>query len=92
MPERSCIGCRMVHEKDTLVRLSVDGEGNLTVDRKKTMEGRGAYLCPRRSCYDEAAGRGRGGLHGAFRRPVVLGDGEKLWRDIASLPFMVGEK
>ncbi|NOS35604.1 MAG: DUF448 domain-containing protein [Deltaproteobacteria bacterium] len=47
MPERTCIGCRKVFDKERLVRLTVDGHAGLVVDKRKTM-GAGEYTYARR--------------------------------------------
>lgn len=44
-PERTCIGCGVKREKGALVRLVVDPEGRIAVDRAGTAAGRGAWLC-----------------------------------------------
>jgi predicted RNA-binding protein YlxR (DUF448 family) len=50
--------CRSVHNKRELVRLVRTPEGLLVVDRTGKQNGRGAYLCRQRSCW-EAALKGR---------------------------------
>ncbi|MFQ5586449.1 MAG: YlxR family protein [Thermodesulfobacteriota bacterium] len=82
MPERTCIGCRKVLRKERLVRLVVDGHGCLAVGRRGAMDGRGGYLCPRRSCLDAALRKGRGFLARVFKRNVEIMDGERLWKDV----------
>jgi predicted RNA-binding protein YlxR (DUF448 family) len=64
MPERTCIGCRVCCAQDDLLRLqlSVSSEGERarhfepSVGRR-ARTGRGAYVCPRRSCFDQAIKR-----------------------------------
>jgi predicted RNA-binding protein YlxR (DUF448 family) len=50
--------CRTVQSKRDLVRLVRTPEGQLVVDKTGKQNGRGAYLCHQRSCW-EAALRGR---------------------------------
>ena len=50
--------CRTVHDKRDLVRLVRTPEGQLVVDKTGKQNGRGAYLCRQRSCW-EAALKGR---------------------------------
>lgn len=50
MPRRTCIGCRTVHEKRSLIRIVRTSEG-VKVDPKGKMAGRGAYLHNKRSCW-----------------------------------------
>ena len=57
IPQRTCIGCRQVKPKRELVRLVCTPEGELVVDETGKRNGRGAYLCPDKACW-EAALRG----------------------------------
>lgn len=54
MPERTCVACRAKREKGDLLRIARRPEGTLAIGGAP---GRGAYVCRRRSCADEAAGR-----------------------------------
>jgi len=58
VPQRTCVVCRTVHDKRELVRLVRTPEGLLVVDKTGKQNGRGAYLCRQRSCW-EAALKGR---------------------------------
>jgi len=58
-PERSCVGCRRKTRKEELVRLVAPREGVLVVDVDQKLGGRGAYLCPGRTCMKEALKKGR---------------------------------
>ncbi len=70
MAERQCIACRRRAPKGQLLRLVRAPEGEVVFDLAQGLPGRGAYLCPARTCLDRglrpaAAGR-------AFRAPVRL--------------------
>ena len=56
-PHRSCISCRAVRSRAELVRVHAVPGGALAVDLGGG-NGRGAYVCPRRSCLELAATRG----------------------------------
>lgn len=58
MPIRTCIGCRAEREKEELIRL-VRYEDRVIVDLGAKLPGRGAYVCPRRSCIKQAMKKGR---------------------------------
>jgi predicted RNA-binding protein YlxR (DUF448 family) len=58
VPQRTCVACRAVRDKRELVRLVRTPEGQLVVDKTGKQNGRGAYLCRQRSCW-EAALNGR---------------------------------
>jgi predicted RNA-binding protein YlxR (DUF448 family) len=51
VPERSCIACREKKAKKELIRL-VRKEDAVRIDLKGKDTGRGAYLCPRRECWE----------------------------------------
>lgn len=56
-PRRSCVACRTVRPKAELVRVHLSPGGRLGVDLGGG-SGRGAYVCPRRSCLEQALKRG----------------------------------
>ncbi len=71
MPARTCLGCRKVDEQIRLVRLAVDAAGRVTIDRKRRLAGRGAYVHAQRSCVTRVVGEaGRERLEKSFRRKV----------------------
>lgn len=78
MPERSCLGCGAKKEKALLVRLAVR-DGAVVADPEETIPGRGAYICPERSCAAKAAGR-KGAFSRAFRKNVPAPDPDELCR------------
>ena len=56
-PRRSCVACRTVRPKSKLVRVHLAPGGGLGVDLGGG-SGRGAYVCPRRPCLEQALKRG----------------------------------
>ena len=50
IPRRTCVGCREVLPKRTLVRI-VNGPDGVTVDPTGKAHGRGAYLHDKRKCW-----------------------------------------
>jgi uncharacterized protein len=70
VPERTCIGCRQVRPKAQLVRLVCSPSGDLLLDVHGKLPSRGAYLCPRRQCAEQAVKSAR--LREAFQREVRL--------------------
>jgi predicted RNA-binding protein YlxR (DUF448 family) len=77
MPRRTCIGCGLVREKGELLRfVSIDGLINL--DHKGMFKGRGAYLCPDKSCI-AAAYKKKNSFSRALRVSVNIPDKEELW-------------
>jgi predicted RNA-binding protein YlxR (DUF448 family) len=54
VPQRTCVACRTVREKRELVRLVRTKEGKVEIDTTGKKEGRGAYICPDRACWEKA--------------------------------------
>lgn len=54
VPQRTCIACRRKDAKRDYVRLVRTPEGTVEVDPTGKRNGRGAYLCPVRSCWYKA--------------------------------------
>lgn len=55
-PERTCIGCRGVFNKEDVVRI-VSGPSGPIIDYREKLPGRAAYVCPRRECIEKALSR-----------------------------------
>jgi predicted RNA-binding protein YlxR (DUF448 family) len=66
--QRTCVGCRTVHEKQDLIRLAVDATGDILVDSPHA-RGRGAYLCLSLLCLTQALQRKA--LSRALRRELA---------------------
>ena len=58
-PQRTCIACRQVKEKKDLVRLLTTEDGTAEIDVLGRKPGRGAYLCPRKTCWEVALRKNR---------------------------------
>lgn len=59
VPRRVCVGCRSVESKRELIRLVRTLDGTVVVDERGKLNGRGAYLCSSRACWDAALKTGR---------------------------------
>jgi predicted RNA-binding protein YlxR (DUF448 family) len=46
------VACHRIKDKRELVRLVHTPEGNIEIDSRGKKEGRGAYLCPTRECWE----------------------------------------
>lgn len=53
-PQRSCLGCREIRQKDELLRFVLSPDKALVPDLAGKLPGRGAYTCFRKSCLDVA--------------------------------------
>lgn len=69
---RTCLGCRQVLAQDELVRYVVDPEGEVIVDYRKKLPGRGCYTCPEPACVEAAVKRNQfeRAFKGACRKPA----------------------
>lgn len=83
MPTRSCIGCGLSGDKNSLIRLVRATDGHVEVDPTGKVSGRGAYVCPRVECFDAAVMRKR--LDGALRVHLHDDDLDRLKRDLEDL-------
>ena len=54
VPQRTCIICRSTVDKRTLTRLVRTPEEGVQVDPTGKQNGRGAYLCDQRACWERA--------------------------------------
>lgn len=52
IPQRTCIACRQSKAKNYLIRVICTDEGVVQVDLSNKKPGRGAYLCPKRDCWE----------------------------------------
>ena len=82
VPQRTCVGCREVLAKRTLIRI-VRGQDAVHVDPTGKMPGRGAYLHDRRSCWERGL---KGALANALKTELSAGDREHLLAFMATLP------
>jgi hypothetical protein len=57
VPLRTCVACRTTGAKRGLVRIVRTPQGSIEVDPTGKAAGRGAYLCRRRQCWQEALKR-----------------------------------
>ncbi len=54
IPQRQCVGCRMMKEKRELIRVVKSPEGEISLDFGGKKPGRGAYVCPAADCLKRA--------------------------------------
>jgi predicted RNA-binding protein YlxR (DUF448 family) len=81
-PQRTCIGCREVLDKGDLMRVVRTPEG-VVMDQSGKMPGRGAYVHPRKSCWENAL---QGSIARALRVELSSGDRQRLEEAVSSLP------
>ena len=54
IPLRQCVGCREMKPKKELIRVVRSPEGDVSLDFKGNLPGRGAYVCPAEDCLARA--------------------------------------
>ena len=81
---RSCVSCRETKPKRELLRVVRTPDGHVLVDATGKKSGRGAYLCARLSCWENAIKKKR--LEQEFE--VTISDEDRAGLDafIATLP------
>ncbi|RJQ54306.1 MAG: YlxR family protein [Actinobacteria bacterium] len=57
-PLRSCVACRLTLPKRELIRIVRTPAGDVLVDPTGKMNGRGANVCPRPECFEQAVKTG----------------------------------
>ena len=82
VPQRTCVGCRTVRAKRTLVRVVRTPEG-VKVDPTGKLNGRGAYLHNSRSCWERGLA---GALKNALKVELTTEDKQHLEAFMDSLP------
>ena len=54
IPQRQCVGCREMKNKRDLIRVVRSPQGEVSLDFKGKLPGRGAYVCPDPACLAKA--------------------------------------
>ena len=82
IPHRTCIGCREVLPKRSLIRV-VRASDAVRIDPSGKLAGRGAYLHDRKSCWEKAL---KGSLSVALKVELTSEDKEHLADFLQNLP------
>jgi predicted RNA-binding protein YlxR (DUF448 family) len=84
VPLRTCISCRETKPKRELLRVVRTPDGHVLLDPGGKKSGRGAYLCARLSCWENAVKKKR--LEQEFELTLSDEDRTGLEAFIATLP------
>src|SRR5438128_8442186 len=84
IPLRTCISCRETKPKRELLRVVRTPDGHVMIDATGKKSGRGAYLCARLSCWENALKKKR--LEQEFELTLSEEDRAGLDAFIATLP------
>ncbi len=50
---RTCIACRNKNNKSNLIRIVNTIDNGVVIDFKQDLQGRGAYICKNKECFDK---------------------------------------
>ena len=82
IPQRTCVGCRDVNAKRSLIRI-VRSESGIEIDPSGKLPGRGAYLHNQQGCWEIGL---KGALEHALRARLEPEERERLAAFGRSLP------
>jgi predicted RNA-binding protein YlxR (DUF448 family) len=89
IPTRTCVACRTQRPKKALVRIVYTPTGEIVIDETGKQNGRGAYLCRQRICWEQAIKRGQ--LSKALRVSLTPGMQAEILDYAANLPYTLEE-
>lgn len=84
IPLRQCLGCREMKPKKELIRVVRSPEGDVSLDFRGKLPGRGAYVCPDSACLAKA--RKAKALERAFSAPLPAEVWEALEQQMKEVP------
>ena len=82
-PQRSCLGCRQVHDRVSLIRFVLSPQGEVVPDIESKLPGRGAYTCVNELCLRAALKQRQ--FSRAFKREVVTVTADEMAGQIAGI-------
>ena len=77
---RKCVGCGEMKPKKELIRILRTEEEEFVIDTTGKKNGRGAYLCPQKACFEQAV-KNRG-LERSFKQAIPLEVYERLEKEM----------
>ena len=81
IPQRTCVGCNSQKNKNELIRIVMDKDGKISVDKTGKANGRGAYICNSLECLEKAIKAKR--LERSFETPISGEIYDELRKSIA---------
>ncbi len=81
IPQRTCVGCRSVQSKRSMIRIVRTPDG-IFVDSSGKMAGRGTYLHEARSCWENGL---KGPIGQALRTQLTAEDRQRLTEFMVSI-------
>ena len=83
VPMRKCVGCGEMKSKKEMLRVLKTTEEEFVLDATGKKNGRGAYLCFSKECFDKAVKSK--GLERSFKQAIPKEVYEKLAKEMESL-------
>ena len=80
VPMRQCIGCCEMKNKREMLRILKTTEGEITIDATGKKNGRGAYICASKECFEKAV-KNRG-LERSFKMSISKEVYENLEKEL----------
>lgn len=68
IPVRRCVGCQEMKNKKEMIRVIRTKEGEFLLDATGKKNGRGAYICPSKECFQKAVKNK--GLERSFKQAI----------------------
>ena len=78
IPMRKCTGCGEVKSKKELIRVLRTPEGEIKIDKTGRANGRGAYICDSKACFDKAR------KTGAIARSLSVSISEEIYESLGT--------
>jgi predicted RNA-binding protein YlxR (DUF448 family) len=82
-PQRSCLGCRQVRDKNDLIRFVLSPQGEVVPDIESKLPGRGAYTCVSEQCLQAALKQRQ--FSRAFKRDVITAPPDEMAAQVADI-------
>ncbi len=83
VPLRKCVGCGEMKSKKEMMRVLKTAEGDFVLDATGKKNGRGAYLCFSKECFEKAVKSK--GLERSFKQSIPKEVYEYLEKEMESL-------
>ena len=83
IPMRKCVGCGEMKSKRDMIRVLKTVDDEFVLDTTGKKNGRGAYLCFSKECFERAV-KGKG-LERSFKQPIPKEVYEKLEKEMDDL-------
>lgn len=83
IPQRMCVGCMQMQDKNALIRIVKQSDGAVFIDATGKKNGRGAYICKNAECLQKAIKAKK--LERAFSMQLPAEVYERLQKELTAL-------